>query len=267
MAEDLNRRFILRLAGLLAANGLAGCIETDTVPPPPAISATATGIDVHCHVFNARDLPIPGFVVHVALENDPLANVQLGPLITFIALLLDQSATGADQELAALQTGIQVATATAVPGQMKPENAAALRDHAYQAALAMQDYHPAARNLATIQRVHAVLPRAKSLLAKPLSANITGAAAGTAGDTPVAKSDRLRFLSTMAEMKNGGAVPGLAATAPSGSATPVAVPPPPSDATVAALGQATPDAERIRSPMAWWRMPRTSQGFSILRLW
>jgi predicted TIM-barrel fold metal-dependent hydrolase len=170
--------------------------------------------------------------VHVALENDPLANVQLGPLITFIALLLDESATGADQELAELQKGNQLAAAPA-PGQMKPETAALLRQRAYQAALSMQDYNPPAHTLATIQSVHAVLPRAKNLLAKPLSANITGAAAGHAGDTAVAKSDRLRFFATMAQMKNGGPVPGLAPPVQSGSATPVAVPALPSDAAVA----------------------------------
>ncbi len=248
----IDRRHMLRLAAFLAANGviespflgLAGCAPSDRALPTPTISPTATGIDVHCHVFNARDLPIPGFVVHVALENDPLANVQLGPLITFIALLLDHSASGADQELVSLQKTGQLgmtASAAATPGQMAPENVQALRQNAYQAALAMQQYQPSERALATIQRVHTVLPRARSLLAKPLSANITGAAAGQAGDTPTAKTDRLRFLATMAQMKDGGPVPGLTPPTQSGAATPVAVPALPSDATVAALSQATPE--------------------------
>jgi hypothetical protein len=244
----IDRRSVLRLAALLTANaplaGLAGCVQSEAPPPPPIIGANVTGIDVHCHVFNARDLPIPGFVVHVALENDPLANIQLGPLITFIALLLDQSAEGADQELAAVQRGegLSAPAVVAAPRQMQPVNAAALRSRAYQAALAMQQDNPQARNLATIQRVHAVLPRAKNLLAKPLNANITGAAAGHAGDTPVAKGDRLRFFATMAQMKNGGPVPGLVPPQQSGRATPVAVPALPSDAAVATLGQATQES-------------------------
>ncbi len=244
----IDRRSILRLAALLTANapfmGLAGCVQSEAPPPPPPIiGADVKGIDVHCHVFNARDLPIPGFVVHVALENDPLANIQLGPLITFIALLLDQSAEGADQELAAVQRGEQLGTTVVAgaPRQMQPLNEAALRSRAYQAALAMQQDNPEARNLSTIQRVHAVLPRAQTLLAKSLNANITGAAAGHAGDTPVAKSDRLRFFATMAQMKNGGPVPGLAPPQQTGRATPVVVPALPSDAAVASLGQAPPE--------------------------
>jgi predicted TIM-barrel fold metal-dependent hydrolase len=249
-SSTIDRRYLLRLAALIAANGavegpllgLAGCVQaTPPLPPPPQIGANVTGIDVHCHVFNARDLPIPGFVVHVALENDPDANIQLGPLITFIALLLDQSAVDAKTELAGLQAG-GTPVAAAIPGQMRPENVEVLRRNAYKAALAMQANSPAEHDLTTIQHLDKVLPRAKTLLAKPLSANISGAAKGNAGDTQTARSDRLRFFATMAQMKNGGAVPGLTPPHQSGVATPLVVPALPSDATVTALSQSTPES-------------------------
>ncbi len=233
------RRRLLRLATLATANALAdaGCVRPDH-PTTPVIGTTATGIDVHCHVFNARDLPIPGFVVHVALENDPLANVQLGALITFISLLLDHAAEGADQELASLDSHTPE-TASLPASQRVAARGEALRSAAYAAALAMQDDHPALRQRTTITRVRAVLPRAKALLAKPLSGNITGAASGTAGGTQVARSDRLRFLATMAQMKDGGPVPGLSQLR-NGGATAAAAPPVASDAAVASFAAATP---------------------------
>ena len=35
-----------------------------------------TVVDIHCHMFNASDLPIRGFVKYVALHGDPVS----GPL-------------------------------------------------------------------------------------------------------------------------------------------------------------------------------------------
>jgi predicted TIM-barrel fold metal-dependent hydrolase len=61
------RRAFLKLLGLSgAALPLAGC------PPPPPKVATAAffppGMDVHCHVFNAADLPVQGFIVNDKLQ-------------------------------------------------------------------------------------------------------------------------------------------------------------------------------------------------------
>lgn len=241
------RRSMLRLSALFAANALAdavilspaGCVRPDH-PTTPVIGTAATGIDVHCHVFNARDLPIPGFVLHVALENDPAANVQLGALVTFISLLLDHSAESADQEVASL--GSHHPQMAALPaGQREAARSAALRNAAYAAALAMQDDRPPQRQRTTITQVRTVLPRAEALLASPLSGNITGAASGTAGGTEAARSDRVRFLATMAQMKYGGPVPGLSPPR-NGGATQVVAPPAPSDTVIASLSRSTAQA-------------------------
>ena len=129
-------------------------------PPAPAspVAATTTGIDVHCHVFNARDLPIPGFVVHVVLEKDPLAPLQLGPLVAFIALLIDAGTRTPDEEIAALGNGTeQRLLATAAPAALS------LHDKAFQAAMGLQA--PDARQRDVIAKVYRILSRNRAAAA------------------------------------------------------------------------------------------------------
>ncbi len=191
------RRDLLRLAVLAAA----GC--STTAPPSviPPIPLTAQGIDVHCHAFNARDLPIAGFVLHVVLEADPFADEQFGALVTFIALLLDSSARDADMEIAALHNGTQQPALASASGNF--------RRHARNAALALQDSAPDARTMRVIQRVHALLPHAPSRLVHGPQDNPTGAAAGVNGGTAQAQQRRAAFLQNLAAMQPGTGVPGF----------------------------------------------------------
>jgi predicted TIM-barrel fold metal-dependent hydrolase len=162
---------------------------------------TARGIDVHCHAFNARDLPIAGFVLHVVLEADPFADEQFGALVTFIALLLDSSARGADAELAALEQGHEQPAVVA--------DNAAFRTHARNAAMALQNPTPDPRTMRVIQRVHALLPRAPARLVRQPGDNPTGAAAGTNGTSLPAQQRRAAFLQNLAAMQPGTGVPGF----------------------------------------------------------
>jgi len=106
MAAANSRRALLQLLAGSAVLGATGCAELPPPPDQPAIRPDSTAIDVHCHVFNARDLPIVGFVLDVVLEGKPLAQLALGPLVTTIALILDSSSWTAEDELAALKGGI-----------------------------------------------------------------------------------------------------------------------------------------------------------------
>ncbi len=62
----VTRRDFLRLvsAGVLA-NVLSGCRH---LPSPGACSLSHPIIDVHCHFFNAADVPVDGLVRYVALR-------------------------------------------------------------------------------------------------------------------------------------------------------------------------------------------------------
>ncbi len=139
----------------LALPGLALTSCAPGQPPEPVspVAASATGIDVHCHVFNAHDLPIPGFVVHVVLEADPLAPLQVGPLVAFIALLIDAGTPTSDAEIADLRNGTEpkFLLAAASPGR------ASLHDKAFRAAMGLQA--PDARQRDVIDRVARILRR------------------------------------------------------------------------------------------------------------
>ncbi|MEI2297239.1 amidohydrolase family protein [Ensifer sp. MJa1] len=62
----VTRRDVLRFvsAGVMA-NVLSGCRH---LPPPGACSLSHPIIDVHCHFFNAADVPVEGLVRYVALR-------------------------------------------------------------------------------------------------------------------------------------------------------------------------------------------------------
>jgi predicted TIM-barrel fold metal-dependent hydrolase len=75
----------------LGASGPAGAIPT---------------IDVHCHVFNARDLPIPGFVTDLYLNDLPkYAQLPAGTVIWFLSQLMDAVAISAQDEARGLEKG------------------------------------------------------------------------------------------------------------------------------------------------------------------
>lgn len=105
----IGRRSLLQLA---AASGpslwLAGCACPPPTPPLPPL--TGDGIDVHAHVFNARDLPIPGFLVQIILEEFRPENELVAPLAVFLALVLQSVAPSAQEELRWLNDGRVIAT-------------------------------------------------------------------------------------------------------------------------------------------------------------
>ena len=57
-------------------------------------------IDIHCHIFNAADLPIPQFVRWVVMSGDPpLAGELVEPLIECLLSILDEVTPSADTEI------------------------------------------------------------------------------------------------------------------------------------------------------------------------
>ncbi len=150
---DSRRAFLQALAGS-ALFGATGCPELPEPPDQPAVRPDSTGIDVHCHVFNARDLPIVGFVLDVVLEGKPLGQLALGPLVTTIALILDASSWTADQELAAIKRG----TVRTFAVRMPPASETALvQQRAYDALRLLQEPNARARDIEA--QVNAMLAR------------------------------------------------------------------------------------------------------------
>ena len=103
--DDPSRRWFLRVsAGSLVCSTL-GCTVTKEPPASPAGALTIPPllptIDVHCHIFNARDLPIRSFVRLIVFEGKPIG-VGLDPLVTFLSFIMDQNSPTATDELAAI---------------------------------------------------------------------------------------------------------------------------------------------------------------------
>ena len=75
---SLSRRAFLGTACVVPwlSAGLAACGRT--YPPRPSSRAGMPVVDVHCHLFNASDLPVRGFAQRVVL-GDPEDQVVLGP--------------------------------------------------------------------------------------------------------------------------------------------------------------------------------------------
>jgi len=119
----LHRRDALLGLGGAALLASLGCRRLDPVKPLPVIPDTAYAIDVHCHVFNARDLPVASFVLDVVLEGKPLGQLPLVPLVTLVSLVMNRSAWSPQRELRALERG--EATAADHPIQADIEVAAA----------------------------------------------------------------------------------------------------------------------------------------------
>ena len=64
--KGLDRRKFLAGSGMACGAGISGM----SIPVYPAHSQVgSTGIDTHCHVFNASDLPVKGFIQRVVFED------------------------------------------------------------------------------------------------------------------------------------------------------------------------------------------------------
>src|SRR6266403_987274 len=101
------RQAMSTLAGLVAAPALGRVAAQVRLPSPLAASdsrGSIPTIDIHCHVFNARDLPIPGFVTDVYLNDQPKAiEVPAGTVIWFLSQLMDAAAISAKDEATDLE--------------------------------------------------------------------------------------------------------------------------------------------------------------------
>ena len=63
--HTLNRRQML--GGMVASlSGCGGEVLEPSFPKAVACDSRCVSVDVHCHVFNGSDLPIAGFLSHVA---------------------------------------------------------------------------------------------------------------------------------------------------------------------------------------------------------
>ena len=96
------RHAVSALGGLVAASVLGRVAAQAQLLSPLAASdshGSIPTIDIHCHVFNARDLPIPGFVTDVYLNDLPKAiEIPAGTVIWFISQLMDVAAISAKDE-------------------------------------------------------------------------------------------------------------------------------------------------------------------------
>ena len=97
--EPTRRHILAATAGGSIVSALTGCGPGPERPP----AAAPFGVDVHCHVFNARDVPIRQFVSLVYLEHSPKP---LQWLLAFICHIMDFDAPDTTQELAELRGGV-----------------------------------------------------------------------------------------------------------------------------------------------------------------
>lgn len=105
----LNRRGLLSGAGGAAALAFpGGCAPSanPTPDPSPSTSTTAPAIagsvDVHCHVFNAEDVPIRNFVELCYLDKHP-GGPLLDPTLAFICFIMEFETPTTEEELAELR--------------------------------------------------------------------------------------------------------------------------------------------------------------------
>lgn len=100
----VTRRNVLRLVSAgVVANVLSGCRH---IPQPGACNLPHPIIDVHCHFFNAADIPVQGFVRHVALRDGKdtrLSKRVANGVVVLLAMALGDVAPKAKHELAVLQ--------------------------------------------------------------------------------------------------------------------------------------------------------------------
>lgn len=112
---------IARRVFLLGSGSLIGLGCTPQFFENGSPLVRAESIDVHCHIFNASDVPVRGFVQHVVLNDeeeqrrplpDPIGNQAILPAFAaLIIALLSSGAITADDEFARLS----IAAADAAP--------------------------------------------------------------------------------------------------------------------------------------------------------
>lgn len=206
----ISRRSLIAGASAAAPMSLVSSCAPEV--PPLSIETMSTGIDVHCHVFNARDLPIPGFVLHVVLERYQAADLALGPLVTFLSLLVDFGARGADAEIASLDDGTERPFAL-VSGPRAPGEPMTLFEKARLAALSMQTGRMDPRSVEIARQAEAVVAAAsRSTLAPPGQAPIRPFSLPGRGLR--ADPGNAGFLRRLSELAPDGPLPGESGASP-----------------------------------------------------
>ena len=92
---------MIRLLGAAGAGSLAGRLACATGMATSSLKA----IDIHCHIFNAQDLPIAGFVLDVVLSGMPPLQVPLMPLVWLLTLVMGGEAITARDEARQIREG------------------------------------------------------------------------------------------------------------------------------------------------------------------
>lgn len=98
------RRDLLKNSTALSVLFLAGCGQTE---PVTAIGLPHSSIDMHAHIFNAKDIPLRGFLTQVALrrEDKPAGNSPYQGLINLLVSILFNRTKTAAKELSEIRKG------------------------------------------------------------------------------------------------------------------------------------------------------------------
>lgn len=92
MQGALDRRDLMALA---TASALAGC-ATDRLKPKPLPTKVTDFVDIHCHIFNAADVPAAAFVVNVAAREYGFEDYKY--VVAFFVALLASGAPTPQEE-------------------------------------------------------------------------------------------------------------------------------------------------------------------------
>ncbi|MCK0097140.1 amidohydrolase [Yoonia sp. F2084L] len=99
-----SRRYFLLSSVATFGPALAGCSPFEPETPPPE-NLPPFSIDIHAHIFNATDIPVPGFLNQVFLrspESPVTGNYVVEALIRLLTDILLLAVSTADEELGRL---------------------------------------------------------------------------------------------------------------------------------------------------------------------
>jgi len=123
-------------AALGALSALPGCLRPSRIEHPDVPSFA---VDIHCHIFNAKDLPVAGFLrkwfrtnlaqtIRRGIPSDAVAEqlaeaalLPLLPVLIGFQAVLQLAAPGADEDLGAPPTSERPETARELAERVRPE--------------------------------------------------------------------------------------------------------------------------------------------------
>lgn len=110
---ELTRRRLAAISSMLGLSAVSGCAAPVT---PTKVPVAGRAADVHCHFFNARDIPVEPFVREVVLREYPLASPLAEPVVILAQAILELGAISATREAQMLR-GVPagLSTLAAVP--------------------------------------------------------------------------------------------------------------------------------------------------------